>query len=140
MAARRQDGLHPYRSIEMPKDYSRSDRIAQQMQRELADLIRTELKDPRIGFVTITDVEVTRDLSHAKVFYTLMEGEDDETWKTLSRSSGFLRNELGRRIKMFKMPELHFHYDHSIETGRTLDKLIDQAMQSTGPAEDDETK
>ncbi|WP_374351705.1 30S ribosome-binding factor RbfA [Chitinimonas sp.] len=122
----------------MPKDYSRSDRVAQQMQRELSELIRT-IKDPRMGsLVTITDVEVTRDLSHAKIFYTLMSGEDEETWKTLNRSAGFLRNELGRRIKLFKMPDLHFHYDHSIEKGMSLDKLIDQAMQTTGPAEGDE--
>jgi ribosome-binding factor A len=123
----------------MPKDYSRSDRVAQQMQRELSELIRMEIKDPRMGgLVTITDVEVTRDLSHAKVFYTLMSGEDEETWKTLNRSAGFLRNELGRRIKLFKMPDLHFHYDHSIEQGMSLDKLIDQAMKTTGPAEDDD--
>jgi ribosome-binding factor A len=123
----------------MPKDYSRSDRVAQQMQRELSELIRMEIKDPRMGgLVTITDVEVTRDLSHAKVFYTLMAGEDEETWKTLNRSAGFLRNELGKRIKLFKMPDLHFHYDHSIEQGMSLDKLIDHAMKTTRPAEDDE--
>jgi ribosome-binding factor A len=112
----------------MAKDFSRADRVAQQMQRELAELIRMEIKDPRMsGLVTITDVEVTRDLSHAKVFFTLMTGEDEDTWKTLNRSAGFLRTELGRRIKLYKMPELHFHYDHSVERGMSLDRLIDQA-------------
>jgi len=124
----------------MAKDFTRSDRVGQQMQRELAELIRMELKDPRIGFVTITDVEVTRDMSHAKVFYTVMKGDAADTQKALVRSAGFLRNELGRRIKLFKMPELHFEYDHSIERGMSLDKLIDQAMQETGPAEEDDER
>ncbi|MBV1775031.1 30S ribosome-binding factor RbfA [Burkholderiaceae bacterium DAT-1] len=112
----------------MAKDFKRSDRVGPQIQRELADLIRMELKDPRIGFVTLTDVEVSRDFSHAKVFFTLMHGEDEETWKTLNRASGFFRNELGRRIKIFKIPELRFEYDHSVERGMGLDKLIDQAV------------
>ncbi|MBV8659259.1 MAG: 30S ribosome-binding factor RbfA [Burkholderiales bacterium] len=122
----------------MAKDFTRSDRVAQQMQRELADLIRTELKNPHVGFVTLTDVEVSRDLSHAKIFYTLLQGEPEDTQRALTRSAGFLRNELSRRIKLFKMPELHFEYDHSVERGVSLDKLIDQAMQQTGPADDEE--
>jgi len=117
----------------MAKDFTRSDRVAQQMQRELADLIRTELKNPHVGFVTLTGVDVTRDLSHAKIFYTLLQGDPVETQRALVRSAGFLRNELSRRIKLFKMPELHFEYDHSVERGVSLDKLIDQAMQQTGP-------
>jgi len=121
----------------MPKDFTRSDRVAQQMQRELAELIRLELKDPRIGFVTLTGVEVTRDMSHAKVFYTLMKGDELESQYTLNRSAGWLRSELSKRIKLFKMPELHFEYDRSVEYGMSLDKLIDQAMQTTGPADDE---
>lgn len=115
----------------MPKDFTRADRVQQQMQRELADLIRFEMKDPRVGFVTITDVEVTRDMSHAKVFYTLMTGIEAETQKTLERSAGFLRSELARRIKLFKTPELHFVYDTSVERGMSLDKLIDEAVKTT---------
>ncbi|PHV11271.1 30S ribosome-binding factor RbfA [Chitinimonas sp. BJB300] len=121
----------------MAKDFTRSDRVAQQMQRELAELIRLELKDPRIGMVTLTGVEVTRDMSHAKVFYTLMKGDEQETEYTLNRSSGWLRNELSKRIKLFKMPELHFVYDRSVEYGMSLDKLIDQAMQTTVPPDDE---
>lgn len=121
----------------MPKDFTRSDRVAQQMQRELAELIRTELKDPRIGFVTLTDVEVTRDMSHAKVFFTVMQGDVQESHFTLNRSAGWLRSELGKRIKLFKMPELHFEYDKSIEYGMSLDKLIDQAMQTTSAPDDE---
>ncbi|WP_269532694.1 30S ribosome-binding factor RbfA [Chitinimonas sp. BJYL2] len=125
----------------MPKDFTRSDRVADQIQRELAELIRLELKDPRVGFVTLTGVEVTRDMSHAKVFYTLMKGDEAETQATLDRSSGWLRSQLGKRIKLFKMPELHFHYDRSVEYGMSLDKLIDQAMEMTGsdkPADADD--
>ncbi|QDQ27375.1 30S ribosome-binding factor RbfA [Chitinimonas arctica] len=121
----------------MAKAFTRSDRVAQQMQRELAELIRLELKDPRIGMVTLTGVEVTRDMSHATVFYTLMQGEAEESQFTLNRSSGWLRSELSKRIKLFKMPELHFEYDRSVEYGMSLDKLIDQAMQTTSPADDE---
>jgi len=120
----------------MPKDFTRSDRVQQQMQRELAQLIRMEMKDPRVGFVTITDVEVTRDMSHAKVFYTLMTGAEAETQKTLERSSGFLRSELSRRIKLFKTPELHFVYDTSVEHGMSLDKLIEEAVKTAAPQDD----
>lgn len=120
----------------MPKDFTRSDRVQQQMQRELAQLIRMEMKDPRVGFVTITDVEVTRDMSHAKVFYTLMTGAEAETQKTLERSSGFLRSELSRRIKLFKTPELHFVYDTSVENGMSLDKLIEEAVKTAAPQDD----
>ncbi|MDK2125387.1 30S ribosome-binding factor RbfA [Parachitinimonas caeni] len=115
----------------MARDFSRSDRIAQQIQRELAELLRTELKDPRLGFVTITDVEVTRDYSVAKVFFTLMRGEDSQTQIILERSAGFLRRELSRRITLFKMPELRFSYDHSVERGMSLDRLIDEAVKSS---------
>ncbi|GAB3242057.1 ribosome-binding factor A [Chitinimonas naiadis] len=121
----------------MAKDFTRSDRVAQQMQRELAELIRLQLKDPRIGFVTLTGVEVTRDMSHAKVFYTLMSGDEQETQYTLNRSAGWLRSEVSKRIKLFKMPELHFEYDRSVEYGMSLDKLIDQAMETTGSADDE---
>lgn len=124
------------RKRKMPKDFTRSDRVQQQMQRELAQLIRMEMKDPRVGFVTITDVEVTRDMSHAKVFYTLMTGAEPETQKTLERSSGFLRSELSRRIKLFKTPELHFVYDTSVENGMSLDKLIEEAVKTSAPLDD----
>lgn len=121
----------------MAKDFTRSDRVAQQMQRELAELIRLELKDPRIGMVTLTDVEVTRDMSHAKVFFTLLSGDPTESLYTLNRSAGWLRSEVSKRIKLFKMPELHFVYDTSVEYGMSLDKLIDEAMQTTKPADDE---
>ncbi len=77
------------------KGFSRADRVADQIQRDLAELIRVELKDPRIGFITLTGVEVTRDYSHAKVFYTVLNSEDlSETQSTLERASGWLRSDM----------------------------------------------
>lgn len=115
----------------MSKHYSRSDRVAQQLQRDIAELIRAELDHPKASLITITDMEVTRDYSHAKVFYTFM-GDADETVEItakLEQAKGFLRSELARGIKLFKMPELHFIYDHSIENGMHLDRLISEANQ-----------
>lgn len=111
-------------------------RIADQIQRELAELVRTELKDPRVGMITITGVEVTPDLAHAKVFFTtLIEGDDrKETLAGLARAGGFLRNHLGKRLHIHTIPELHFQFDASVERGMRLSKLIDEAV---GDASDD---
>ena len=115
----------------MPKDYPRTRRIAEQIQRELAELIRLELKDPRItGLVTITGVEVSPDQSHAKVFFTNL-GDDSRTEETaagLMRASGFLRSQLAQRMKLRTVPELHFKYDSSVERGIKLTRLIDEAV------------
>lgn len=115
----------------MPKEFSRSQRVAEQIRRELAELIRLEVKDPRVGFITLTDVEVTPDYAHAKVFFTSMTGEEglDEILKGLRRASGFLRRELGRRVRIHTLPELHFHYDASVERGSRLSRLIDDAVR-----------
>ncbi|MDF0606688.1 30S ribosome-binding factor RbfA [Neisseriaceae bacterium TC5R-5] len=112
------------------KGFSRSDRIAEQIQRELAELIRTGLKDPRVGWVTITAVEVTRDYSHAKVFYTVMdETSRESTQQALEHSSGFLRSELGRCIKIYTTPQLHFVYDESVVHGMHMTSLIKQVAR-----------
>lgn len=115
----------------MPKEYSRSQRVVEQIRRELAELIRLEVKDPRVGFITLTDVEITPDYAHAKVFFTNMTGEADvpEILQGLRRASGFLRRELGRRIRIHTIPELHFHYDRSVEEGSRLSKLIDEVVR-----------
>lgn len=117
----------------MPKDFPRSRRISEQIQRELAEVIRLELKDPGVhGMVTITDVEVTLDQSHAKVFFTLL-GDDrkiKETAAGLMRASGFLRTQLAHRLKLRTVPTLEFKYDASIERGVRLSKLIDEAVAS----------
>jgi ribosome-binding factor A len=115
----------------MPKDFSRAQRVGEQMRRELAELLRLEVKDPRVGFITLTDVEVSADFSHAKVFFTSMQGEEglDEILVGLRRASGFLRRELGRRIRIHTLPELHWHYDPSVERGASLSALIDRTIQ-----------
>ncbi len=116
----------------MPKEYSRSSRIAEQVKRELAELIRLELKDPRVGLVTLTDVELTPDYAHAKVFYTSLAPVADRhaLEQGLRRASGFLRRELGRRIRIHTLPELHFVFDASVEQGDRLSRLIDEAVAS----------
>lgn len=114
----------------MPKDSSRPRRVAEQIQRELAELLRLEVKDPRIGMVTITDVEVTNDYSHAKIYFSLIgdEGRVKEALKGLQSAAGFLRSEISHRMKLRTMPQLHFVHDTSIERGIRLDKLIEAAV------------
>lgn len=128
----------------MAKHFARGDRVAEQIRRDLVDLIRLEVKDPRVGFVTITDVEVTPDYAHAKVYFTTLEGDAavPELTEGLKRASGFLRRELGRRIRIHTTPELHWVYDRSIERGAELSALIDKAVQSSNQAlaSDDKVK
>jgi ribosome-binding factor A len=119
----------------MSSGFSRSDRVAEQIRRELAELIRLELKDPRVSLVTITGVEITADYAHAKVFYTTLASADKraELERGLMRSAGFLRREIGRRVKIHHNPELHFVFDASVERGSHLSQLIDQAVASDHP-------
>ena len=107
-------------------------RVADQIQRELAELVRTELKDPRVGMITLTGVEVAPDLAHAKVFFTSLAGPErrEETLQGLARASGFLRTMLGARLKVRNVPELHFVYDASVESGIRLTHLIEEAVAS----------
>lgn len=114
----------------MPKkSFTRSDRVAQQLQRDVAELIRGELDHPKASLITVTDVEVTRDYSHAKIFYTVLGDAEAQAAiaEKLEQAKGFLRSELARGISLFKMPELHFVYDHSVERGMQLESLINQA-------------
>ncbi|NIF19750.1 30S ribosome-binding factor RbfA [Pantoea sp. Cy-639] len=116
----------------MAKEYSRTQRIGDQMQRELSELIRREVKDPRVGLVTITAVDVSRDLGHAKVFITVM-GQDDadavpQTLKALSSAASFLRLHLGRVMQLRSVPQLHFHFDESVSRGAHLSALIERAV------------
>jgi ribosome-binding factor A len=99
------------------------------MQRELSGLIRLELRDPRVGMVTITSVDVSPDLSHAKVFFTILEKQKlAETLKGLKRSAGFLRSQLAKRVSIYTVPELRFVYDESVERGDHLSRLIDSVL------------
>ena len=114
----------------MPKDFSRSRRIAEQIQRELAELIRLELKDPRVGMITLTDVEVTQDYEHAKVFFTSLgdAAQAAAAVKGLQHAAGFLRTQLAHRLLLRTIPQLHFVYDTSVERGAHLAHLIDEAV------------
>ena len=118
------------------RGYARQDRVKEQIMRELAELVRTGLKDPRAGFITINEVEVTRDYSHATVFYTVLDDSTrDITEEALEHAKGHLRSELAKRIKLFKTPELHFKYDESLERGMSISSLIDQ-VAAEKPVED----
>jgi ribosome-binding factor A len=118
----------------MGKEYSRTQRIADQMQRELAELIQREIKDPRLGMATVNDVKVSKDLSYADVYVTVLNiaNIDDEaaaetSVDVLRNAAGFLRGELSRRIQLRVMPHLRFHYDRTLVQGRRVSTLIDQA-------------
>ena len=114
----------------MKKPSQRARRIGDEIQRELADLLRNEVKDPRVGRVTITGVEVSADLSHAKVFVTHMTGRENAAAavKALQHTAGFLRSALSHRLTLYSVPQLHFAYDDSIESGMKLSQLIDDAV------------
>ena len=109
---------------------SRRARIADQIQRELAEIIRLEMRDPRVGMITLTGVELSGDQSHAKVFYTVLGAESaaHEAGEGLQRAAGFLRSELAHRLSTRSVPELHFQFDESVERGARLSKLIDEAV------------
>ncbi|GAB6039588.1 30S ribosome-binding factor RbfA [Endothiovibrio diazotrophicus] len=123
----------------MPREFPRSRRVGEQMQRELAELIRDEVKDPRVGMVTIAAVEVSKDLAHAKVWFTVLGAEPTVTAEGLNRASGFLRRELGRRMVLRSVPQLHFVYDDSVVRGNELASLIDRAVSADRHDEEDET-
>lgn len=113
----------------MPRQFNRSDRVAGSLRRELAKLIQMELRDPEVGFISLSDVEVSRDLAHAKVFVTVFESEKaGSSLKALKRAAGFLRSRLGQEMRIRSVPELHFHHDASVETGQRMDSLIEAAV------------
>jgi len=119
----------------MVKKHSpRPRRIGDQIQRELAELLRLQVKDPRIGMVTITAVDVAPDLSHAKVFVTHLGGSEHAAAvvAALQHTAGYLRSELSHRLRLYSVPELRFAYDDSIESGLRLSRLIDEAVAEDG--------
>ena len=115
----------------MARDFNRSERVAGQLRRDLAKLIQQEVKDPEVGFVSVSDVEVSRDLSHAKIFITVFDPETAKTsLKALRRASAFLRTRLGKELRMRHVPELHFKHDDSVEQGSHIDQLISRALRA----------
>lgn len=115
----------------MGKDFSRTDRVGQQYQREIAMILQREIKDPRVSMVTVSDIEVSRDLAYAKVFVTFFN--DDEAYvttalKVLNDASGFIRSLLGKRVRARVMPELRFVHDPSLNEGIRMSRLVDEAI------------
>ena len=117
----------------MAKEFSRARRVSDQIQRELAGIIQLEMKDPRLGMVTVSAVEVSRDMSYAKVFVTFLgldaQKDVDDALKILNEASSFLRTLLAKAMRLRVTPQLRFQYDSSLRRGRELSSLIDQAME-----------
>jgi len=115
----------------MAREYARTQRVADYLQRELANLLQREVRDPRVGMVSITGVEVSRDMAHAKVYYTLLGAESaedaSEPTRVLNGMAGFLRSELSRDSSMRSVPQLRFCFDTSVGRGRELEDLIRRA-------------
>jgi ribosome-binding factor A len=121
----------------MPFDYSRTDRINEQVKRNLAQIIREKLKDPRVNMISILDAEVSKDLKYAKIYFdTLHEDTIDDCLEGLKRASGFLRRELGRTLTLRSTPELKFFYDDTEKKANALSALIDKAVASDNPSPD----
>ncbi len=118
----------------MAKEYARTQRVADYLQRELAGLIQHEVRDPRVGMVSITGVDVSRDLGHARVYYTVMGSDSSEEAKesteALNRAAGFLRSQLSRDSSMRSVPQLRFYFDASVGRGRQMEDLIRKAADA----------
>ncbi len=104
----------------------RANRVGEQMKKELGDIIGRKIKDPRIGFVTVTDVSVSGDLQIAKVYISVLGDEEqrENTLKGLAKAKGFIRSEIGQRIRLRKTPEIQFEFDESIDYGNRIETLI----------------
>lgn len=121
----------------MPSGFKRTDRIAQLMQRKLATVIQQEIKDPRLpGLITISATEVSKDLSHAKVYFTVFNGNPSEVETILNTAAPYLRSILAKHLTSRTVPQLHFMHDKSIEYGARLSRLIDQV----NPKEDENSE
>ena len=116
--------------------YSRSIRVADQLQRQIALLVARELADPRVGEVTVSGVDLSPDMCHARVLVTPARGTDgDASVEALNRAAGFLRSRLGRRVRMRRLPRLVFEHDRTLECALRIDALIDGATMAARPAD-----
>lgn len=115
---------------------NRSFKVADQIQRDLTELIARELKDPRVGMVTLQSVEVTPDYAHAKVYFSVLVGDPQETQDALNQAAGFLRNGLFKRLHIHTVPTLHFLFDRTTERAADMNALIAQAVASRSKDED----
>ncbi len=109
----------------------RAKQVGEQMKKELSDIISRKIKDPRVGFVTVTDVEVSGDLQQARVFISVLgdEKQKEDTLIGLTKATGFIRSEIGKRIRLRKVPEITFEYDESIDYGNRIESLLHQIKE-----------
>lgn len=122
----------------MPKKSTKPNRsyqVADQIQRDLTEVIARELKDPRVGMITLQAVEVTPDYAHAKVFFSVLVGDPQETQDALNQAAGFLRNHLFKRLHIHTVPTLHFQFDRTTERAADMNALIAQAVASRSKEE-----
>jgi ribosome-binding factor A len=118
--------------LKMAKEFGRADRVAQQIQREIAVILQREVKDPRVGMVTVSDVELTRDLQHAKIFVTFFLNEEDNIdagVKVLNDASGYIRILLGKAMKLRVVPEIRFVYDKTLVEGMRISNLVTNTVR-----------
>lgn len=118
--------------------YKRSERVRDQMKREIADILMRKIKDPRVGFVTVTDVELSDDLKNAKVFVSTYGGDREATFQGLKSASAFIRSELGRRMTMRFVPELLFRFDSTVEQGAHIMELLREIGRDKTDENEDE--
>jgi ribosome-binding factor A len=132
----------------MAKEYSRTSRVAQQVQKELARIIQQEVKDPRIGMATISGVDITRDLAYAKVYVTFLtigEQTNEESLEGLNAASGYIRRLLGKAMRLRIVPELRFCFDETLTEGLRISEMVSSAvkadktkLQQSGRSDEDE--
>ncbi|MBB1328613.1 30S ribosome-binding factor RbfA [Pseudoalteromonas issachenkonii] len=124
------------------REFSRTDRVAQQIQKEIAVILQREIKDPRLGMVTVSAVEVSRDLSYAKIFITVFNTQDEDaakqSAKVLNEATGYIRSLLGKRIRARIMPELKFVVDNSLMEGMRISNLVDSIIREDNAKHVDE--
>ncbi len=131
------------REKKMGKDFSRTDRVAHQLQKEIALILQREVKDPRIGMVTVSDVQISRDLAYAKVFVTFLTVDEQaptESLKALNEASGYIRSLVGKAIRLRITPELTFVFDESLTEGIRISNLVSKAVRSDNERRDDDDK
>ncbi|ODP98441.1 MULTISPECIES: 30S ribosome-binding factor RbfA [Salinivibrio] len=127
----------------MGKDFSRTDRVAHQLQKEIALILQREIKDPRIGMVTVSDVQISRDLAYAKVFVTFLTVDEQaptESLKALNEASGYIRSLVGKAIRLRVTPELTFVFDESLTEGMRISNLVSKAVRDDDERRGDDEK
>ena len=118
----------------MAKEYQRTDRVADFLKRELATLLQFQIRDPRVGMVSITEVKVSRDLGYARIYCTVLGKEDaeqaEESIEAMNKAAGFMRSQLSKDSSMRRLPQLRFYFDNSVGHGAYLEDLIERAVAS----------